>query len=50
MKKEDNKVDFDLSTLSLEELVKVYDEIVEFIQLLEESRIVIEEKAEDDDE
>lgn len=50
MKKEDNKVDFDLSALTLEDLVKVYEEITEFLQFLSESKIIQEEKAEDDDE
>ena len=50
MSKEVNKVDFDLSTLTLQDLVKVYENITEFLQFLEESRIVTEEKAEDEDE
>lgn len=50
MSKEDNKVDFDLSALTVQELVEVYENITEFLQILEESKIVIEEKAEDEDE
>ena len=34
MKKEENKVDFDLSVLKLEELIKVYEEIDNFINVL----------------
>jgi len=48
--KEDNKVDFDLSTLSLEELIKVYESVDEFIEFLNDSKIGIEENKEDDDE
>lgn len=50
MKKEDNKVDFDLSTLTLEDLVKVYEKITEFLQFLSESKIIQEEKVDDVDE
>lgn len=50
MKKEENKVDFDLSALTLQELVKVYEEIGSFLQFLEESKIVEEEPVEDEDE
>lgn len=49
MSKEENKVDFDLSTLSLEDLIKVYEEITGFLKTLEESKIVEEEKAEEDE-
>ena len=42
MKKENSKVDFDLSVLSLEELVKVYQNITEFLHFLDESKIKIE--------
>ena len=44
MKKEENKVNFDLSVLSLEELIEVYDNIEEFLKYLNESKIDIEEK------
>lgn len=33
------KVDFDLSLLSLEELIQVYNNIEEFLQFLEENKI-----------
>ncbi len=36
------KVDFDLSLLSLEELIQVYNNIEEFLQFLEENKIVEE--------
>ena len=42
MKKENEKVNFDLSVLSLKELVKVYEDITDFIKTLDEKRIVIE--------
>lgn len=48
--KDNNKVDFDLSTLSLEELIKVYESVDEFIEYLNENKIEIEEKNEDEDE
>jgi hypothetical protein len=44
MKKEENKVDFDLSVLSFEELIKVYDNVNNFIKYLNDKKIVIEEK------
>ena len=47
--KEENKVNFDLSTLTLEELVEVYDNIKIFIDYLEESKIEIEEKGKEDE-
>lgn len=37
-------IDFDLSKLSLTELIKVYNEINAFIQDLEDSKITIEKK------
>ena len=48
--KEENKVNFDLSTLTLEELVEVYDNIKIFIDYLEESKIEVEEKGKEEDE
>lgn len=36
------KVDFDLSLLSLEELIQVFDNIEEFIQFLDDSKIDLE--------
>ncbi len=47
MKKEENKVNFDISTLSLSELIKVYEDITNFLQFLEEKKIVQEEKVEE---
>ena len=47
MKKEKNKVDFDLSVLKLEELIKVYENIENFIKYLKDKKIVIEEKVKD---
>ena len=48
-KKDDNKVDFDLSTLTLQELIEVYENITEFLQFLSETKIVQEEVEEDDE-
>lgn len=45
MKKEENKVDFDLSVLKLEELIKVYDNIENFIKYLNDKKIVIEDNV-----
>lgn len=50
MKKNENKIDFDLSTLELEELIKVYENINDFLQFLNESKIVQEEKVDDENE
>ena len=47
MKKEENKVDFDLSVLKLEELIKVYGDIDNFIKFLNDKKIIIEEKVKD---
>lgn len=44
MKKDENKVDFDLSILKLEELINVYNEVNNFIKYLKDKKIVIEEK------
>ena len=50
MKKvEKNKVNFDLSTLTLEELIEVYENIQVFLDYLEESKIEIEEKGKKDE-
>ena len=45
MKLDDEKVEFDLSALSLQELVDVYKDITEFLQFLDENKIVSEEKS-----
>jgi hypothetical protein len=50
MKKEENKVNFDLSALNLSELIKVYEDINDFIQLLEGKKIVQEEQVENQNE
>lgn len=50
MKTEENKIDFDLSKLSLQELIKVYEEIANFLEFLAENKIVEEEKETDNDE
>jgi hypothetical protein len=42
MKKEEQKIKFDMSILSLNELIEVYEEIKEFIALLEKKKIVPE--------
>lgn len=44
MKKEVSKVNFDMSTLSLSELVKTYEDIINFLKFLKEKEI---EKVED---
>jgi hypothetical protein len=49
MTKENNKIDFDLSTLSLEELIEVYEKIDEFLLFLDESKLEIEEKSNNDE-
>ena len=50
MAKEENKVNFDMSTLSLSELIKVYEDINNFIQFLDEKKIVQEEKVDEKNE
>lgn len=46
-KKKEEKVDFDLSTLSLEELVEVYNKIDEFLSFCRVSKL--EEEEEEDE-
>ena len=41
---DEEKVEFDLSTLNLQELTEVYSNITDFLDFLEESKIVLEEK------
>lgn len=43
------KVDFDLSQLTLEDLIEVYNKIEEFIGTLNSSKIVEEEKGEENE-
>jgi len=41
MKLDEEKVQFDLSTLSLQELVEVYKNITDFLDFLQENKIVL---------
>lgn len=50
MKKEEKKVDFNLSVLKLDELIKVFDDVSNFIKFLNDKEIVIEEKVKGSDE
>ena len=43
MSLEKEKVEFDLSTLSLKELVEVYNNIVDFLEFLKDNKIILEE-------
>ena len=43
------KVDFDLSLLTLEDLIEVYNKIDEFIKYLSETKIVTESEGEEDE-
>lgn len=47
MKKEE-KVDFDLSTLTLQELIETYNNITDFIKYLDENKIEVEEVSNDE--
>ena len=46
VKKKENKYNFDLSNLSLKELIEVYENITNFLDYLENHRIEIETKEE----
>lgn len=46
MNKEE-KVDFDLSVLTLDELIETYKEIIEFLKYLENSKMEIEVKKDE---
>ena len=50
MKKNEKTVDFDLSLLSLQELITVYQKVSEFLEYLEDKKIKAEEKDKDNDE
>ena len=50
VKKEETKENFDLSTLTLEELIEVNEDINVFIDYLEETKIETEEKGKEEDE
>ena len=40
---DDQKVEFDLSTLNLQELVEVYENITDFLDFLKENKITLSE-------
>ena len=42
---DEEKVEFDLSTLNLQELVEVYKNITEFLDYLNDNKILLEEKV-----
>ena len=48
MKREDNKFDFDLSALTLEELITVYNDVDDFISFLEGKKVEVDKKDEDE--
>ena len=50
MKKKEEKVGFDLSNLSLQELIDVYNNIEEFMQYLEENKIEVDDEKDDEDD
>jgi len=50
MKKEENKVNFDLSNLNLSELIKVYEDINDFLIFLSDKKIMSEEEENDQNE
>lgn len=50
MAKKEEKVDFDLSVLNLNELIEAYNNIEEFLTFLNDSKIEVDEKEEDEDE
>ena len=43
----DEKVEFDLSALSLQELMEVYKEIVDFLDFLQENKITLGENEDE---
>jgi len=43
MKKNEKKVEFDLSALSLRELIEVYQAVTEFLQYIDDSKIKLKE-------
>ena len=49
-KEEEEKVGFDLSTLSLQELITVYKDITDFMQYLDDNKIIVEEEKETEDD
>lgn len=50
MKKKEDKVGFDLSNLSLQELIDVYSNIEEFLQYLDENKIEVDDEKDDEDD
>ena len=50
MKNNEKTVDFDLSLLSLQELITVYQKVAEFLDFLESKKIVEEEKGKENHE
>jgi hypothetical protein len=50
MAKKEEKVDFDLSVLNLNELIEAYNNIEEFLAFLNDSKVEVDEKEEDEDE
>ena len=43
------KIDFDLSVLSLEELIEVYNNISDYLEFLKSSKIETDEKVNEDE-
>ena len=50
MAKKEEKINFDLSVLSLTELIETYNDIEEFLAFLKDNKIEIEEKEGVEDE
>mgnify|MGYP006897808944 CR=1 FL=1 len=50
MAKKEEKVNFDLSMLDLHELIDAYNNIDEFLTFLNDSKIELDDKEEDEDE
>ena len=48
MKNEASKVDFDLSVLTLSELINLHEKVVGFLQYLDENKIETEENKGED--
>lgn len=48
MKREDNKFDFDLSVLTLQELITVYEDVDSFISFLDSKKVEVEKKDENE--
>lgn len=48
MKREENKFDCDLSVLTLEELITVYNDVDDFISFLDSKKVEVEKKDEDE--